>query len=35
MHHLGRLAIFFTLLAVIGFVAAWRERRARRAKGER
>jgi hypothetical protein len=29
-HHLGRLALFFGVLALIGFLAAARERKARR-----
>ena len=29
MHHLGRLAIFFGVLAIIGFFAAARERKLR------
>lgn len=29
MHHLGRLAIFFGVLAIIGLVAAARERKMR------
>jgi uncharacterized membrane protein YhaH (DUF805 family) len=34
-HHIGRLAIFFGILAVIGIVAALRERRLRaRSRGE-
>ncbi len=32
MHHLGRLAIFFGVLAIIGFIAAARERKARLAR---
>jgi hypothetical protein len=27
--HLGRLAVFFGILAVIGFIAAWQERKRR------